>query len=611
MLNFKAMIEHLPETTCVYLLALDGMGTPLYVGPQISSFGYSQKEILENPGLWYSRIHPEDSERVFDEYRAQHLKPFRCEYRVFTRDGRIVWVRDEGKTIKDEDGKPLFMGVIQDITEYKKGQAALRQSEERLLRSQRFAKMGNWDWDLVKDEVYWSDELYDIFGLKLGSPITYKTFLDFVHPDDVDKIEKAFRESIEERKPFGFFYRIIRSDGYERQMVSEGEITFDSNGKPVSVAGAAQDITERRKVEKKFHEAEQKFRFLVEKSLFPIFIFDFDSKRVKYANSAGLEFLGYSFDEISSLSLPDLIDLTDMEAHERDYNRFKAEGFIRIPDRTVVKKDGTRKHIEVSSFSIESGGERIMIGIWYDLTEQKKNQAKLVQNADELKFLNEELHRLTVELTRIEANERKRFAELLHEGVGQNLVALKMIIESASRKCGNMEAGKLLGSSLEIIENSIRSARDMILDLYPAPIKEMRLDDALRWYIDRIMKNSANHVELDLDHVAQLLVGNEDVQRSLFLIIRESLQNSFKYAPGSRVTVTFEHLGEMLRLRITDNGPGFSCEIGKDVKRGIGLKLMREWAMSIGGELAINSSPGVGVEILVEFPVFQSGRRQA
>lgn len=126
--RYRTLVEQLPVVT--FLAALDGGVNELYVSPQIESLlGFSQKEWLDDPILWYTRLHPEDRERWHLEFARTCAsgERFRSEYRFLARDGRVVWVHGEAQMVRDETGKPLFLqGMAYDITKRKRAEEALR-----------------------------------------------------------------------------------------------------------------------------------------------------------------------------------------------------------------------------------------------------------------------------------------------------------------------------------------------------------------------------------------------------------------------------------------------------------------------------------------------------
>ncbi|MFW6151156.1 MAG: PAS domain-containing protein [Chloroflexota bacterium] len=126
----------------------------------------------------------------------------------------------------------------------------LRKSESSLLRAQQVAHVGNWDWELSEDRLYWSDEVYRIFGLSPQDfEASHEGFLHHVHRDDRVRVQRAVDSALYEGKDYSIDHRIVRPDGSERFVHEEGEVTFDEAGKPVRMMGTVHDTTDLRLAE--------------------------------------------------------------------------------------------------------------------------------------------------------------------------------------------------------------------------------------------------------------------------------------------------------------------------------------------------------------------------
>jgi PAS domain S-box-containing protein len=130
--RYRTLVEEIPAVT--FMAALDDTAAAineLYVSPQIESLlGFTQKEWLEDPVLWYRQLHPEDRDRWHVEFArtCSTAEPFDAVYRFVARDGRVVWVHGHAKVVRDKNGRPLFLqGVAFDITERKRAEEALSQ----------------------------------------------------------------------------------------------------------------------------------------------------------------------------------------------------------------------------------------------------------------------------------------------------------------------------------------------------------------------------------------------------------------------------------------------------------------------------------------------------
>ncbi|MGE5474861.1 MAG: MEDS domain-containing protein [Ignavibacteriales bacterium] len=144
--------------------------------------------------------------------------------------------------------KSLEIKVKERTEELVKANISLNESEERLADAQKIAHVGSYDWNIATNEEYWSDELYLIFGLDPQIELDHNTFLNCVHPEDLEFVIHANNEALN-GKPYNFDYRIILPDGKERVIYSQGGVIFDDKNTPIQMRGIVQDITERKKAE--------------------------------------------------------------------------------------------------------------------------------------------------------------------------------------------------------------------------------------------------------------------------------------------------------------------------------------------------------------------------
>jgi PAS domain S-box-containing protein len=143
----------------------------------------------------------------------------------------------------------LVLGAT--LVEREKATKALALTASRLSEAQALAHIGSWEWDIRRDLVTWSDELYRVFGLdrERAEPLTYATYLDLVHPDDRELADRAVKSALNDGQPYALEHRIVRPDGLERIVASRGRVVF-RGVEPVKMVGTGQDVTEKRQVEK-------------------------------------------------------------------------------------------------------------------------------------------------------------------------------------------------------------------------------------------------------------------------------------------------------------------------------------------------------------------------
>lgn len=144
------------------------------------------------------------------------------------------------------------------IMERDKAEESLRESERSLAEAQRIAHLGNWDLELVKNELRWSDEVFRIFGLKPQEfEGTFEGFLKRVHPDDRGAVGSLYKNSVKDKAQYDIVYRIVRPDGEVRYVHDKAENIKYETGNTTRVIGTVQDITEQKKLEEQLHQSQK------------------------------------------------------------------------------------------------------------------------------------------------------------------------------------------------------------------------------------------------------------------------------------------------------------------------------------------------------------------
>ena len=166
-------------------------------------------------------------------------------------------------SLLESAGRRRVLVSIEDITKQKRAEAALRNSNATLAEAQRIAHVGNWDWDVESNELKWSDEVYRIFGrFQDDFEVSYDTFLDCVHDADRGRVEHAVAEAIHNASHYSIEHRIVLPDGSERTVHERAETFCDETGRPTSMVGTVQDITEQKTASRKLQKALRRIRQL-------------------------------------------------------------------------------------------------------------------------------------------------------------------------------------------------------------------------------------------------------------------------------------------------------------------------------------------------------------
>ena len=221
-------------------------------------------------GLCHYDVFPEISE----SWKAVHRRCLggaveSCDEDPFPRhDGGVDWVRWEvrpWRKIDDSIGGIIIFSEL--ITERKRAEEALKQSEYSLRESQRVGRIGSYDLDIASGQWSSSHLMDEIFGIEKDHVKNLESWLALVHPRQREEMGAYFQQILAERKRFEKDYQIVRSsDGVERWVAGKGELILDEQTRPIRMIGTIQDITEQKQVAAALQESELRFRQLFERS---------------------------------------------------------------------------------------------------------------------------------------------------------------------------------------------------------------------------------------------------------------------------------------------------------------------------------------------------------
>ncbi|USR91997.1 PAS domain-containing protein [Phormidium yuhuli AB48] len=215
--------------------------------------GYEQEEITNHLKEWKVRVHPDDLEPSYalvNKHLQGETDVYQNEHRLRCKDGSYKWILAKGQVVEwDTDGTPIrFIGTHTDIHHRKQAELALIQVNQTLKKAQEVAQLGNWSYDLNRNKISWSEEVFHIFGRSpdQGEP-TYEEHLTFYHPDDLPQVLE-YIEAAHLGIPQQYDFRLVRPTGQIRYANSRLEVEV-CNGKTTRMFGTVIDITERKKNE--------------------------------------------------------------------------------------------------------------------------------------------------------------------------------------------------------------------------------------------------------------------------------------------------------------------------------------------------------------------------
>ncbi len=216
------------------------------------------------------RIHPayqQSFKKSMDRVFVAPGESYDLEYRVVRPDGDGRVVVAQGEVVRDEEGRPVrLIGIVQDITERKSMEEAMARIQDTLERAQAIAHVGSWDWDIAGGALYWTDEIYRIFGLtpqQFGA--TYESFLEYIHGDDRASVIDAVNRTVADKNvPYNIVHRVVRPDGTERIVNERGNVYRDELGQPIRMIGTVQDITEKKLADDEIRKLNEELELRVE-----------------------------------------------------------------------------------------------------------------------------------------------------------------------------------------------------------------------------------------------------------------------------------------------------------------------------------------------------------
>lgn len=257
---FESRLWHsLVATSIDAIIVIDRYGSIMAYNPAAEAmFGHAAQHMLG-----------QSVNRLMNEPDRQHHDLCLERYRQ-TREAHIIGQRREVKGLRANGttfpmelsvnevlagDEQVFIGTIRDVSARRAAEQELVMSKQRLADAQRIAKLGHWDWNILTNELRWSDEIYRIFGLGVGEfEATYPAFLDRVHPEDRPLLEAAVAKAIAGDAQYSIDHRIVMPNGEVRYVHETAEVTIEG-GRQARMLGTVQDITERKLAEQAIQKA--------------------------------------------------------------------------------------------------------------------------------------------------------------------------------------------------------------------------------------------------------------------------------------------------------------------------------------------------------------------
>lgn len=518
---------------------------------------------------------------------------------------------------------------------------AIANLERQLKVAQQITHTGSWEWDLATNAVTWSDEMYRIFGVPTGDPITFDTFVERVHQEDRARVVQEIQDALA-RGRFVHWKRIIRPDGTVREVESIGEVTVGPDGRAIGLIGTCRDVTDERARERQLQTAQRLeagerralemlaagagLREILEViartieeldpgSIVSVVILDETGTRIRCVAGASLpQAFTRAIDGMqigptagscgTAIYLRERVIVSDIDSSPLwvEYRAFALPHGLRACwSSPLVGSDG---HV-LGSFAVYYREIREPDAMSLDLVARASHIAGI---AIERRQLDDLLRALSSHIESVREDERTQIAREVHDELGQALTALKMDIAWVQRRMMIPNTNGLpdkLADMARAADAIIATVRRISAELRPGILDDFGLAAAIEWQLEEFARRTGVRTTL------RSTLGDPWFERELttavFRIFQEALTNIARHARATTVNVKLDCERGRVKLEIEDDGIGIPADADRT---SLGLVGMRERARNLGGQCEVRRREPHGTLVTVSVPLrFPSERR--
>lgn len=336
----------------------------------------------------FDLFHPDDHALAFEKLQIilQNGTEEAGDLRVRLHGGpEYRWFRISTKRLI-VDNEIFLISAGTDIAKYKNEEKRLSLSNEQLRFILSESKTGSWEWDVKSSKNTWSDEIWELYGLeKYTCEQSYNSWKNSIIEEDREKTEKIVFEASKKGVPFRIEWRVPRSDGSLRWLMSRGIPFRDSDGNVSRYIGIVIDITDLKETEQKLRESEERFRIFFEQHSAVMMILDPETGKIVDVNNAAAEYYGWSKEQLRRMSV------AEMNVETPEHTRKILDGWKTAKKRYFIvthrKADGALCDIEVFGKKIHVKDRPLAFLILHDITERKQFQQALVESKERMHFI--------------------------------------------------------------------------------------------------------------------------------------------------------------------------------------------------------------------------------
>ena len=585
-------------------------------------YGWSAEEVASMP---VERLIPREAMKQAGEvFALLKEKGFvALEMLNVRRDGTVFPVRVVAR-VSTAFGPRRVIVMIEDITEQKRTERALRDSETRyralVERSPAITYITALD--PTSTTTYVSPQVREYLGY---TPEDYQAnpeiWHERLHPADRAWVVERLGNALSATGRFQADYRMLRRDGRLVWFRDQAAVIHDENGTPLFLQGVMFEITAWKQAEEDLRISRERLQYVIDNSSDTIFRIDLQGNYI-LANKAGERLTGYPLERLLKMNMRELVT-----------PEYRAALAQRLADRIagkelkgpfifdIVHRDGRRLTVELTTSPVHEDGRLVAVqGIARDITERRRAEEQL-----------QAVHR---QIDQAREEERKRLSRELHDSVGQGLVALQLGVSGLLKESQGfpktmgtpprcIAAGtpvrprkptppglrlhraftQTLGRMSEQCDGLIREVRSISRGLYPATLESLGLASALKQVANdfRVPGEVASGPGLKARSTARAASARfpAEIEIVLFRVAQEAITNAVRHACASRIQVGLDYVGGEAVLKVCDDGTGF--EVQERSTAGLGLTTMRERVQSVGGRLEVGPGRG-GTCLIVRVP---------
>ncbi len=575
--HFNSLFKHNPQPVYYF----DPEGNFKDVNQKLVEFtGYSREELLGTN--FRAFIVEEDLDRTIQHFeKALAGESGQYEIQVIVKGGEKKDIRVTKFPMYVGDKVQGVFGILQDITEQKKQEQKLQESEQRF--KSLFERNPNavYSFDLEGNFVMANKALTELTGYSKDE-LGELGFEPIVAPEDRefvwDKFEKAARGKSQTYEASG-----IHKDG-RRIEVQVTNLPIYVNGKIEGVFGIAQDITNEKQAKRRLKESEERWQRLVEENPQPVQIVQ-DGK-IAFINEVGAEFYGApTAEQLIGKPIMEFAHPENMDEMIQRKERLEREEYIEPDEHKIVRLDGEERYIETHSIPIKYKGENAIQTVIHDITERKEQEENIKTSLNKKEILLQEIH----------------------HRVKNNLAVISGLLELQAMNTDDEATITTLRQS----QLRIQSMAMIHQKLYQS---EALSDIGFDHYLKELVETIERTYDLDEKEI-QVTFNLEpvklDIEKAIpaALIINELLANCFEHAftdqNSGSVAVHLQKNQNRVELKIIDDGKGIEEDFNMQEQQTLGMTLVNTLTSQLKGELNVQSNgKDTGTNISIKFDIY-------